>query len=103
MTGEYKKKSRYTELQLWSEDYIVSRLILRLNVIDRNSAELEVDVLSMGFIVVTLPGGVGLWDNDARSSCVDFSRSIRCLLNRPIPGRYISIAGRSFTSKYIFN
>lgn len=75
-----------------------SRLALRLNVIERTSLDgeetvacaLEACLLEVFVLVLEEDGGptgVGLCDNDARSSFMDFSRSMRCLLNLPIPGR----------------
>jgi len=63
--------------------YVTSRVMLRLNVIERTS----VDPPFPGLPTPDAPGfGVGLCERDARSSLLDFSRSSRCLLNLPIPG-----------------
>lgn len=76
------------------KNYIASRVTLRLNVIERTSVAPDFPDLPVTEEEV-LGFGVGLWERDARSSLLDFSRSSRCLLNLPMPGLYISIAGRS--------
>lgn len=67
-----------------SRDYGRSRLKLRLKVIDLTSAA---GLLSLTVVEGRIGVGVGLCESDARSSLLDFSRSKRCLLNFPIPGR----------------
>lgn len=68
---------------MWlSTCYEISRLTLRLNVIERTSAP-DLAALEIAEVVLF---GVGLCEREARSSLVDFSRSNRCLLNFPMPG-----------------
>jgi len=88
--------------------FYFSRLTLRLKVIERSSLpplEVLVDVVIREVFVGV---GEGLDEGDSCSILLPavpeaenepFSRSFRCRLYRPMPGRYISMLGRSYKNK----